>query len=227
MPGTPGRLKRCSEGVPGSGGAGRLMSDDVEGEENKLFLRASIKSGRSSLTLSVLRKLAEDEKKAFPRAAEVLSSESFVDDIITGTSTSEEAHQLQIELISSLKKGAFEAHKWTSIIPELHSNIPPSLIDPAALCLDCDNTTKVSGLKWQPSSDYFTHEVEPIDRICIERHILSEVARVFDPLKILASITFFTTSGNCTSLEPLSILTVVNYTDLLMQVKKSFLVLFT
>ncbi|KAG5865991.1 hypothetical protein JTB14_015088 [Gonioctena quinquepunctata] len=75
------------------------------------------------LALRVLKKLAEDENKAFSQAAKVLSSETVVNDIITGSSTLEKAHQLQIEHISSLKKDGFEAHKWTSNIPEALSNI--------------------------------------------------------------------------------------------------------
>lgn len=143
------------------------------------------------LALRTLLRLAEDEKRNFPHAAKVLTDDTYVDDIVTGCATIDEAISLQRELTQLLQKGGFELHKWTSNKPQALSHLSPLLVNPAARSLDSDETTKVLGLLWLPSSDVFTYNVTPMDRPCTKRHILSELARVFDPIGFLTPITFF------------------------------------
>lgn len=143
------------------------------------------------LALRTLLRLAEDEKQNFPTAAKVLTDDTYVDDIITGCADNNEAISLQHELTQLLQKGGFELHKWTSNKPHVLSHLSPSLVNPAARSLDSDETTKVLGLLWLPSSDMFTYNVTPMDRPCTKRHILSDLARVFDPIGFLTPITFF------------------------------------
>jgi hypothetical protein len=50
---------------------------------------------------------------------------------------------------------------------------------------------KILGLQWLPSPDTFSFKVNLKDRACTKRNILSEVARIFDPLGFLAPLTFF------------------------------------
>lgn len=143
------------------------------------------------LALRTLLQLAEEEKNNFPLAANVLISDTYVDDIITGCSNIDQAVALQIELTQLLREGGFELHKWTTNKPQVLSHVSSSLINPASLSLDSDETTKILGLLWVPSSDQFTYKVTPMDRSCTKRHILSELARVFDPIGFLTPITFF------------------------------------
>lgn len=142
------------------------------------------------LALRTLLKLAEEEKNNFPRAAEILENDTYIDDIVTGCASIADATCLQNELTALLKKGGFELHKWATNKPEVLSHLTCELINPASLSLDSDEVTKVLGLCWQPSSDTFTYKVTPKETSCTKRQILSELARVFDPLGFLTPVTF-------------------------------------
>ncbi|KAJ8949758.1 hypothetical protein NQ318_005081, partial [Aromia moschata] len=123
------------------------------------------------LAIRCLLQLAEDEKSKFPTAARILSEYTFVDDIVSGSSTLESACRLKQDLISLLSKGGFELRKWASNNPDLLTDLPISHLSNDPLSLETS--------------------VTPIDRSCTKRHMLSELARIFDPLGFLAPITFF------------------------------------
>lgn len=44
---------------------------------------------------------------------------------------------------------------------------------------------------WQHAEDKFTYKVSPLDRECTKRSLLSDLARIYDPLGFLAPLTFF------------------------------------
>ncbi|KAJ8980327.1 hypothetical protein NQ317_008035 [Molorchus minor] len=50
----------------------------------------------------------------------------------------------------------------------------------------------LAGLKWLPSLDVFSYYCDPKPNACTKRAILSEIARIFDPLGFLSPIIFFT-----------------------------------
>ena len=75
------------------------------------------------LALRCLRQLAIDEAESFPLASRTLLSDVYMDDILTGSSTVEEALALQRELDQLAKAGGFQLHKWASNSPELMRSI--------------------------------------------------------------------------------------------------------
>lgn len=50
---------------------------------------------------------------------------------------------------------------------------------------------KILGLSWEPSIDAFTFHTQPFNSPCTKRNILSFIAKTFDPLGYLSSITIF------------------------------------
>ncbi|XP_015608552.1 uncharacterized protein LOC107274207 [Cephus cinctus] len=64
------------------------------------------------LALRTIQKVIQDYGTSFPLAAEALSHETYVDDILTGADTLEEAVEKKKQLISLLKCGQFELHEW-------------------------------------------------------------------------------------------------------------------
>lgn len=145
------------------------------------------------LAIRVLHQLARDEGENFPLAARVLVSELYVDDLVTGSDSLEEAKSLQLEIISLLDKGGFELRKWASNHPSLLSNLPREFCQQSSLSFDKEDscTVKILGLKWFPGVDSFSYEVEVSNRLCTKRNILSDLARIFDPLGFLTPISFF------------------------------------
>lgn len=144
------------------------------------------------LAIRTLLQLASDEKHNFPYAAKVIFSDIYVDDVVTGCSSLEEAITLQSQLQGLLKSGGFDLRKWSSNNPIVLDSIPPSLRQTNCQSFDTvDSFQKVLGMNWNPSSDSFSYKIETIERCCTKRSILSEVARIFDPLGLLAPLTLF------------------------------------
>ncbi|KAJ8974281.1 hypothetical protein NQ317_012597 [Molorchus minor] len=163
----------------------------------QLYLKTVTRAadGRFTVSLPFKDKLPsfcnKDEKDNFPRAFVALKNSTYIDDVVTGCDSIDDALALQTELIDLLKRGGFELHKWASNKPEVLSHLPQSPVNFATHSLDSEDITKVLGLCWQPPSDTFTYKVAPIERSCTKRNILSELARVFDPLGFLTPITFY------------------------------------
>lgn len=145
------------------------------------------------LALRVVQQLAEDEGAAFPIAAEVLKRDIYVDDVPCGANNVEDALILQQQLIGLMAKGKFELRKWASNEPSLLTHLPPEhCLSKSQTCdLDQDVFIKVLGLRWDPGSDQFIYNVQPINKRCSKRTILSELARIFDPLGFIAPVTFY------------------------------------
>ncbi|XP_047994375.1 uncharacterized protein LOC125232665 [Leguminivora glycinivorella] len=150
------------------------------------------------LALRTLRQLAIDEAANFPLASQVLLNEVFVDDVVTGADTVEDALTLQHQLTSICKAGTFELRKWTSNSSEFlsHLNDDASNHDDALIlsALDTDTSVKVLGLKWNPKSDTFTYQTDKVangSRKCTKRIMLAEIAKIYDPLGFLSPVTVF------------------------------------
>lgn len=143
------------------------------------------------LACRTLRQLAEDDGDSYPAAKKIILSEVYIDDVATGSDSLENAQQAKMQLIALFKLGGFQLRKWVSNNAQLLSDLPSQDCLTGSVSLDSQepSTLKVLGLKWDPSSDAFLFEIKPSDRPCTKRSILSELARVFDPLGFLSPIT--------------------------------------
>ncbi|XP_074038689.1 uncharacterized protein [Leptinotarsa decemlineata] len=143
------------------------------------------------LAIRTIHEIANQYQSKYPKACEVLKTDIFVDDIVTGSSSVSEALNLQADLIHILGESGFEIRKWASNSPQLLSHLAPELLKFDALHLDLkkDTTFKILGLQWNPTLDSFSYQVEPLDKPCSKRTILSNLARVYDPLGFLTPVT--------------------------------------
>jgi len=145
------------------------------------------------LAIRTLMQLAEDEKHNFPTASKILISDTYVDDIVTGAQSLDACLQLQTELISLLNKGGFQLRKWCSNCPELLINLPQDHLYNELISFSderSNETIKILGLKWNPLKDYFTYSVEPLNRDCTKRNMLSDLARIYDPNGFCSPLSF-------------------------------------
>ncbi|CAH0724990.1 unnamed protein product, partial [Brenthis ino] len=127
----------------------------------------------------------------FKDANQILHSEIYVDDIVTGCETLDEALEAKAQIIELLELGHFQLRKWASNIPELLSDIPQEecLLSSKTFTGHDSCSLKVLGLKWEPTTDTFSFDVKSSIRPCTKRVILSEIAKIFDPLGFLAPLT--------------------------------------
>ncbi|XP_050303776.1 uncharacterized protein LOC126741415 [Anthonomus grandis grandis] len=145
------------------------------------------------LAIQTLLHLA-DEYSDLPLASEAIRKSTFVDDVTSGSMDLNGAILLGNKLIELLARGGFEVRKWTSNEPKLLAKLPESHIQTNALSFDqeSENVQKILGLKWSSVKDYFFFSFDNSKMDCYtKRTILSDLARMFDPLGFLTPITFF------------------------------------
>lgn len=136
------------------------------------------------LALRVLQQVAMDDGEDYPLAVPIIRQHMFVDDCVFGTDDVPLAHQTRDHLISLLSRAGFQLRKWASNHPALLTGIDPHNhgLEQSKL-LQIDETVKVLGIKWDPSTDTFQFEVTPLQSIPeTKRSILSAIAKLFDPL---------------------------------------------
>lgn len=70
------------------------------------------------------------------------------------------------------------------------SRLPSSLqdVDSGIVSLDEDSYIKVLGMIWQPVNDVFSYRVQRLHDRVTKRVILSEIARIFDPIGFLSPV---------------------------------------
>ncbi|XP_050302752.1 uncharacterized protein LOC126740670 [Anthonomus grandis grandis] len=143
------------------------------------------------LAIRTVQELACQESHRYPNACEILRKQMFIDDICAGACSIHEAVSLQKDLIGILKSGGFELRKWASNCPTLLKSFSQEECQ-IPITSDKENSSpiKVLGLQWNPSTDTFSYTCQPSDKSCTKRHILSEIARIFDPLGFLSPVTF-------------------------------------
>ncbi|GBN65176.1 hypothetical protein AVEN_229620-1, partial [Araneus ventricosus] len=88
-----------------------------------------------------------------------------------------------------MKKGGFHLRKWISNEPSIFREVFIDSQEKEFVHLDC----KVLGLGWSPSLDVFRFTVVPdqLEATYTKRGVLSQMARVFDPLGLLSPCVIF------------------------------------
>ncbi|XP_043479886.1 uncharacterized protein LOC122509722 [Leptopilina heterotoma] len=161
-------------------------------EPIKIYKLKTVTYGTASapfLGTRVLKQLAIDEGDAFPLAAKVLKRDFFVDDMHTGASTYQEALELRNELIELTKKGGFNLRKWASNDSRLINDMTETS-ETELMSLHSIDTIKTLGIFWNPKDDTILYSVKPLnpDKQLTKRLILSEIAKLFDPLGLLGPV---------------------------------------
>ena len=116
-----------------------------------------------------------------------------VDDILAGVPSEQEAKQLQTSLINTLKMGQFDLRKWTRSEPQVRLSLPPEYreANEDLEILQDTHTIKTFGI---PKFDVFHFKVKQIDetipaKALTKRQVLSDIAKIFDPLGWLPPIS--------------------------------------
>ena len=147
------------------------------------------------LATKCLQQLSIEGNSRFPVAAAVLRHDFYVDDLLTGQFTPEAVIHLQKQLPALLRTAGMELTKWASNSAEVLSTIPvasqeqveavPFHSEPA------QSTIKALGICWNSARDSFTFKgLKKLQHSAITKRILlSELAKVFDPLGFLSPVT--------------------------------------
>ena len=153
----------------------------------RIFRMQRLTFGVSSspfLAISVTRRLARDFQYKYPKAADEIKSNMYVDDYLGGAKDVESAIKKHIQLKDLMKEGGFELSKWTSNSTDVLNVIPDD--DKVAVKEDGvkSEPLKALGIVWSPQEDTFRFIVNnKIDsnEVQTKRTLLSAISKVFDP----------------------------------------------
>lgn len=149
------------------------------------------------LAMMTLRQFASDEKENYQQsqAAKVIEESFYMDDLLHGAHSIDQAKQLQQDLIKLLKSGGFVLRKWASNSIELLQNIKNEKSDQQKFEFRQAESTKTLGLRWIPGKDVFSFESKistdssQSPKNFSKRTLLSEISKLFDPLDWLAPLS--------------------------------------
>ncbi|XP_062557923.1 uncharacterized protein LOC134222784 [Armigeres subalbatus] len=142
----------------------------------------------SFLATRCVQQLMESYRSQYPVAVEKVEKGIYVDDILTGAETEEEARKLRKQLTEMFADGGFHLRKWASNCPPVLDGVPDADIEVKFRIAETEgDVIKALGMHWQPCSDEFQFSfqlneiLQPTKRI-----ILSQIASLFDPLGLLS-----------------------------------------
>lgn len=140
------------------------------------------------LAVKVLQQVAIDEGAEYPIAAEKVIQDFYMDDLLTGCDTVEQGVEIYNEMNGLLKKGGFQLQKWSSnseqLLERIQENKDRMDQDEEKLKLKIDEIIKLLGLTWNRTMDAFQYTVTlpQAQKAVTKRMLLSDIARLFDPL---------------------------------------------
>lgn len=137
------------------------------------------------LEVKTLQKLAHLEKDKYPLAAQITLRDYYVDDLMTGCETEEEALHIYEEMCQLMGSGGFELQKWSSNNQMFLNQIEQkNLSTEKSLTIKTDNMMKFLGICWNRCTDNFEYvaNLTEIEEPITKRKVLSDIARFYDPI---------------------------------------------
>jgi hypothetical protein len=138
-----------------------------------------------------LKQLALDEGNHYPLAKEVIIRDFYLDDLMSGCNDKDHGLQLQHELIACVDKGGMKFRKWSSNDADFLESIPEDFRETKLpIPIANEESIKTLGLRWNTGTDSFSFSVNlPKETAKLtKRIILSEAARLYDPLGWLSPV---------------------------------------
>nr|XP_054761134.1 uncharacterized protein LOC129267449 [Lytechinus pictus] len=131
-----------------------------------------------------LRKTAEEGADKYPEAASAIKKDTYMDDICVSVPTVAEAEKLSSDIDKVLADGGFKVKGWRSN-KALSRYLDETEGKPRLLEAISDD--KVLGVVWENDTDIFSYKVKMSENaihltMITKRGILSQVARVFNPI---------------------------------------------
>ena len=160
-----------------------------------------------TIAMMALQKTAEMGRKISTNAAECISKNSYMDDIIESVDLEGEMNQRMINIEKILELGGFQIKGWNKSSQKHEEEVSINLS-----AANESNTEKVLGMIWDPNTDKFSfkmkinfakksrnaHEEPDLTKDDIpwkipakltKRIVLSQINSIYDPIGLLSPFT--------------------------------------
>lgn len=137
-----------------------------------------------------LKYLAKQHESEFPRAAQFIQRNFYVDDGLQSCKTDEEAVSLVKETQELCQQGGLRLHKFISNSQIVLDSIKASECADSVtdISLYQGKLSTVLGVQWCVGTDAFTYKFQPKSQPSTRRGILSTVSSIYDPLGFIAPV---------------------------------------
>ena len=168
----------------------RFIWKSNQDEEWKEFEMTRVTFGVAAspyLAVKTLQQAAEDHGKDSPVAQWHSKNSFYVDDLLGGADTPQEALKLYKDLCSILSKASFSLRKWRSNSKDVLKKIPVNIQEslPTQQLVDQHSATypKALGVAWDSREDTMYTSINLPDKYnSTKRGIVGDIARTFDVL---------------------------------------------
>lgn len=185
------KMYRQIEVVPEQRNFQRILYRESPHEPIKVFQLNTVTYGTSSASFQAtrcLKQLAIEFKDQLPQAAREIDRSFYVDDLLSGADSVQEATKLSSDIVSIISSAGMNLRKFNSNNLQFLSAIPAE--NREDLATD-DTTIKALGVKWNPIRDSIEFDVKPIPISKITRRIiLSDISKIYDPEGLIGPVIF-------------------------------------
>ncbi|XP_064474335.1 uncharacterized protein LOC135388617 [Ornithodoros turicata] len=154
------------------------------------------------LLAATIKAHLQSVKDKYPDTVRMLEKSVYVDDVIIGGSSDEDARKVYLEAGEIFSTADMELRKWTSSSKDLHylhylKELFASYFEeegPDRQVREIGQINVVLGLNWNFEKDEIDISAENSvkdmneDSLCTKRMVLQRVARIYDPLGMLAPV---------------------------------------
>nr|CAI5856921.1 unnamed protein product [Callosobruchus analis] len=140
------------------------------------------------LATRCIKELAIQHQSSEPEVAEIIMNCFYVDDMLMGANSFEDAVRLGKGVFDILKGGGFDLRKWSSNNDEILRAMNVSAFSDDSVMINDSECFKALGLSWNKKSDTFIFKVSPggDDKMITKRSILSVISQLFDPMGLIS-----------------------------------------
>ena len=144
------------------------------------------------IATQVLRHHATTHLESHPTAANIILTDFYVDDVLTGAPTTDQAFQLFNDLRSLLSDACMDLRKWRTNDPALRKLIPAHLLESDTCSISPDSSApKALGVHWDTTADSLHVSIPDTSSVpakVTKRVIAAITAGVFDVLGLFSPV---------------------------------------
>lgn len=181
------KMFRCVKLNPSHSSLQNILWRESPSTEIKCIRLDTVTYGLKSssfLATRCLDELSTRFKEELPLASAILQNSTYVDDILHAENDVNKLIEAKAQLIKILSKGGFQAHKWSSNVPEILDNIPKKELHFDNIDLENNDLhMKTLGIQFNVKDDNFIISCpEPFGQKKVtKREVLSYISKFYDP----------------------------------------------